>query len=117
MSDNKPRAHYLVGMRLEIPVHFDLWMQGARFGKVTSAAKDGSEILVKMDHPQVKNRVKIREADFDNCRFEGEEQRVYRSREFAADHAPEGAPARKMVILPADPHVPGPIEDAGPQPG
>lgn len=91
MSENKTRAHSLLGTRLEIPAHFDLWMQGARFGKVTSAAKDGSHVLVKMDHPQVRNRVKIGEADFDSCRFDGEEQRIFRSREFAVDYAPQEA--------------------------
>lgn len=115
MPKEKPRAHHLVGKKLEIPVHFDLWMQGARFGTVTSAARDGSQVLVKMDHPQVKRRIAIREADFDNCRFEGEEQRIYRTREFVADAAVPAMQAENVARLPLPPEHSGDgADDTGP---
>ena len=40
------------GARVEISPHFDLWMQGARFGTVRKVV-DGV-VTVKMDHPQVR---------------------------------------------------------------
>jgi hypothetical protein len=43
-----------VGQRIEIPVHCDLWMQGARFATVRKVTDLG--VLLKMDHPQVKQR-------------------------------------------------------------
>jgi hypothetical protein len=53
--------------RIEIPVHYDLWMQGATTGKITSTLKDGSW-MVKMDHPQVKRRLRIPPADQEYCK-------------------------------------------------
>lgn len=107
MPKEKPRAHHLIGKKLEIPAHFDLWMRGARFGTVTSAARDGSQVLVKMDHPRVKRRIAIREADFDNCRFEDEEQCIYRSREFVADAAVQAMQSEDVESLPLPPDHPG----------
>jgi hypothetical protein len=52
---------------IEIPVHFDLWMRGARTGKIYDTMKDGTW-RVKMDHPQVKNLVKIPPADQEYCK-------------------------------------------------
>lgn len=53
----------LIGKRVEIPVHYDLWMRGARFGTVTGRrqGKPGlsAYLVVKMDHPQVKRRLKV----------------------------------------------------------
>ena len=46
-----------VGCRVELSPGYDLWMQGARFGKVRSI-KVGIA-TVKMDHPQVKRLQKI----------------------------------------------------------
>jgi hypothetical protein len=58
-----------IGKRVEIPVHYDLWMQGARTGLVTAFRwhKEGqsSYILVKMDHPSVKKRLKVWAHDWD----------------------------------------------------
>ena len=58
----------LVGCRIEIPVHYDLWMQGARFGTVTGyrAGKSGQAdyLLVKMDHPQAKRGLKLWRQDW-----------------------------------------------------
>ena len=45
------------GQRVEIPVHLDLWMQGARFGTVTKVNE--GIIHIRMDHPQVKRLVKL----------------------------------------------------------
>jgi hypothetical protein len=59
------QARAMVGRRVEIPVHFDLWMRGARFGVVTSFGRDAKYVLVKMDHPQVKRQVRVARVDFD----------------------------------------------------
>lgn len=49
--------------RVEIAPHYDLWMQGARFGTVIreyKSRKNGRNVvLVQMDHPQVKRPVRI----------------------------------------------------------
>lgn len=55
-------------MRIEIPVHYDLWMQGAQTGKVVKTLKDGTWV-VKMDHWQVKNRLRIPVADQEFCKI------------------------------------------------
>jgi len=41
-----------IGDRVEIPPHYDLWMQGARFGVVKSI--QGSAATVRMDNENVK---------------------------------------------------------------
>ncbi len=59
----------LVGKRVEIPVHYDLWMRGARFGTITGRRKGkpglSACLLVKMDHPQVRRSVKLWSLDVD----------------------------------------------------
>lgn len=55
-------------MRIEIPVHFDLWMRGAQYGRVVEYRKDGAW-LVKMDHWQVKRRIVIMPEDQNFCRI------------------------------------------------
>lgn len=52
---------------IEIPVHFDLWMQGARTGWVHSIRKDGIW-LVRMDNPRVKKLVWIGVEDQPYCK-------------------------------------------------
>lgn len=68
------QAKSLIGKRIEIPVHYDLWMRGARFGKVVGLAWDHSlpggrpivrAIRVKLDHPQVRRQLKIWRTDLD----------------------------------------------------
>lgn len=63
----------LVGSRVEIPVHYDLWMRGARHGEVTAFrhGKNGQSdyLLVQMDHPQVKKRLKLWAIDWPYARF------------------------------------------------
>lgn len=58
-----------VGARVEIPVHYDMWMRGARTGTVTAfrTGKPGlsDAMLVRMDHPQVKKRVRVWRLDWD----------------------------------------------------
>lgn len=65
--------HELLGRRIEIPVHYDLWMRGARFGTVTQfrAGYNGQSdyVLVKMDHPQVKRRLKLWRHDWDYAKI------------------------------------------------
>ncbi len=62
-----------IGDRIEIPAHYDLWMRGARFGKITSFrhGKDGQSdyYLVQMDHPQVKRRLKLWRLDWDYAKL------------------------------------------------
>ena len=62
-----------IGKRIEIPVHYDLWMQGARYGLVTSfrnGTKGSSDyLLVKMDHPQVKRRFKLCRMDWEYAKI------------------------------------------------
>ena len=58
----------LIGKRIEIPGHYDAWMRGARFGKVT-AFRHGSPgqsdyLLIKMDHPGIKKRLKLWRLDW-----------------------------------------------------
>ncbi len=62
------KAKALLGQRVEIPVHYDLWMRGARFGVVSSIGKDGEFVRVKLDHPQVRNRLKVWRIDYDYMR-------------------------------------------------
>lgn len=68
-ADTEREAKAFMGKRVEIPVHYDRWMQGARFGKVTAWRKcrDGksAHICVTMDNPQVRRRVKVWAIDFD----------------------------------------------------
>jgi len=68
-SEFVERARALKGKRIEIPVHYDLWMRGARFGVVSGhrLGKPGHSgcILVKMDHPQVKRALRIWSIDLD----------------------------------------------------
>jgi hypothetical protein len=62
-------AKSLLGKRIEIPVHYDMWMRGARYGKVTSIAADGSHILVQLDAlPSTHKRLRVHRIDFDYCR-------------------------------------------------
>lgn len=59
----------LIGKRVEIPVHYDLWMRGARFGKIIARrqGKPGLSacVLVRMDHPQVRRCLKLWAHDVD----------------------------------------------------
>ena len=59
------QARAMLGKRVEIPVHYDMWMRGARCGTVTRIGKDAAFVYVKMDHPQAKRRVKLWRIDFD----------------------------------------------------
>lgn len=51
--------------RVEIPVHYDMWMRGARFGRVTAIGKGGEFVYVRLDHPQVKKPLKVWRIDFE----------------------------------------------------
>ena len=68
-TEAKMAQTFQIGQRIEIPVHYDLWMRGARFGVVTSfragCAGQSDCVLVKMDHPQVKKRLKLWRLDWD----------------------------------------------------
>jgi hypothetical protein len=73
MSSDDKYGKSLIGAEIEIPVHYDLWMQGARFGKVTAfrEGKGGtsSYVLVKINHPRVHGRLKIWALDWDYIRI------------------------------------------------
>jgi hypothetical protein len=62
-------THPAIGSRVEIPVHYDMWMRGARMGVVT-AFRNGQSgqsdyVLVKLDHPQAKKSLKVWRLDWD----------------------------------------------------
>lgn len=66
----------LIGKRVEIPVHYDMWMRGARFGVVTAYRKPKPNgysdcVLIKLDHPQAKRRLKVWRLDWPYMRVEG----------------------------------------------
>lgn len=64
---NRREDRKIERMLIEIPVHFDLWMQGARTGWIHDVAKDGTW-LVRMHHSQVKRLVKIGPEDQPYCK-------------------------------------------------
>lgn len=68
IEEKQTQARALIGKRVEIPVHYDIWVRGARFGVVSSIGKNGEFVRVKMDHPQVRGRVKVWRIDFDYMR-------------------------------------------------
>lgn len=62
------------GTRVEIPVHYDAWMCGARFGEVRGfrRGKPGQSdyLLVRMDHPQMQRRcLKLWRIDWDYAKL------------------------------------------------
>lgn len=64
------QAKQLIGKRIQIPVHYDTWMRGAKFGVVTAfrySKTPGTSdyLLVKMDHPQITRRLKLWSIDWD----------------------------------------------------
>jgi len=63
------QARELLGKRIEIPVHYDMWMRGARFGEVTRIGKDAAFVYVKMDHPQARRRVKLWRIDYEYAKL------------------------------------------------
>lgn len=58
-------GHSLVGKRVEIPVHYNMWMRGARFGYVASVGPDAEYVKVKLDHPQARKQLKVWRIDFE----------------------------------------------------
>jgi hypothetical protein len=57
-----------VGQRVEIPVHYDLWMQGAQYGRIVSYHEgehaQSDFVKVRMEHPQVKTLLKVWRIDW-----------------------------------------------------
>ena len=74
-QDHKP----LIGKRLEIPVHYDMWMRGACFGVVTGFRHGGAGqsdyLMVKLDHPQARRRLKLWRLDWAYAKWD-----IYRVR-------------------------------------
>ena len=65
--------HINVGDRIELPVHYDWWMRGARYGVVTSkrGGKTGiaAYAYVKLDAlPHNARRVKLWAVDWQYCK-------------------------------------------------
>lgn len=60
---------HLIGKRIEIPAHYDMWMRGARFGTIkqfrTNLPGYSDYLTVEMDHPQIKRRLKLWRMDWD----------------------------------------------------
>lgn len=63
----KRKVAPLGATHIEIPVHFDLWMQGARTGWISDTLADGTW-LVRMDNPRVKKLVRIGKDDQHYCK-------------------------------------------------
>jgi hypothetical protein len=65
-----------IGQRIEIPVHYDLWMRGARFGTIRAFrnGKPGTSdyVLVRLEHPGVKKLLKLWRPDWDYTKLLGE---------------------------------------------
>jgi hypothetical protein len=63
----------LIGKRVEIPVHYDMWMRGARHGVITAYrnGRDGCSayLMVKMDHPRVTKRLKLWHGDWEHAKL------------------------------------------------
>ena len=66
---------HLIGKSIEIPVHYDMWMRGARFGKITGfrhGANGTSDYLtVRLDHPQAKHALRLWRLDWDYIKVIG----------------------------------------------
>lgn len=60
------------GQRVEVPVHYDAWIRGARFGTVTGfrQSKPGYSAFyfVRLDHPAYRNSLKLWEHDVPYCK-------------------------------------------------
>lgn len=56
-----------IGKRVQIPVHFDLWMKGARYGTVIAFSLTDKVLYVRMD--KRKKFVQLRAEDCDTAIF------------------------------------------------
>lgn len=60
------------GTRIEIPVHYDMWMRGARFGEVRGFrhGKPGQSdyLLIRMDNPRIRRCLKLWRIDWEYAR-------------------------------------------------
>lgn len=61
-----------VGKRVEIPVHYNAWARGARFGRVTRYGRppgaSSNCVWIKLDHPAYRTRLKVWVIDFAFCK-------------------------------------------------
>lgn len=69
IEQGQAKAYAMLGKRIEIPVHYDMWMRGARFGTVTRVGKDGAFVYVRMEHAQVKRSLKLWRIDYDYAKI------------------------------------------------
>jgi hypothetical protein len=58
------QAKGLVGQRVEMPVHYDAWAMGNRYGQVTSVGRGGKFVNVQLDKTP-SQRTKLHRVDFD----------------------------------------------------
>jgi hypothetical protein len=67
-TETEQQTRPAIGSRVEIPVHYDMWMRGARCGVVTSfrngSAGTSDYVTVKLDHWQVKKQLKVWRMDW-----------------------------------------------------
>ena len=63
LEDKQAQARYLVGKRVEIPVHYNAWARGARYGDVTRVGKGGDFVYVKLD--KISKPIKVWRLDYD----------------------------------------------------
>lgn len=62
------KARNMLGRRVEIPVHYDMWARGARYGVVTSIGPDCEYVRVQLDMLPRSRRFKVWRLDFDYVR-------------------------------------------------
>lgn len=68
-ADGRDSVLYRVRtQRVEIPVHYDLWMMGAQTGYIASIKKDGAW-MVRMDNRRVRRLVPIAPRDQEFCKL------------------------------------------------
>ena len=71
----KGDMRWLLGRRVEIPAHYDVWMRGARYGVIScvTALSDRRtktrSVYVRMDNTRVRKRVRVPSTDFEHLRF------------------------------------------------
>jgi hypothetical protein len=75
LPEGHVNAGALIGQRVQIPVHYDMWMRGAKYGVVTGyrngRAGQSDYLLVKMDNASVKKNLKLWRPDWNYAEFMG----------------------------------------------
>jgi hypothetical protein len=53
----------VIGRRVELKPHLDLWMRGARFGTIEHWEYSLRMLYIRLDHPHIKNLVRLHRDD------------------------------------------------------